>query len=88
MAKMGAIGITMIDETRRITHVGLATREGSFSPVAADLETIRCALILTQQQGWRRNEVKVDVKVIGHGLFLSILFSSSLKKIQIDTFYF
>lgn len=79
MDKMGAIGITAMDETERITHAWLATREGSCSPVAADLEAIRCALTLAQQQGWMKIEAKVDVKAIGRAVFSSTLFSFSIE---------
>lgn len=35
-----------MDEIERITNAWAMTKEGSFTPVAADLEAIRCALKL------------------------------------------
>lgn len=40
------------------------SRERNFTPVEADMEAIRCALILAQQRGWRKLEVKLDVKAL------------------------
>lgn len=59
--KMEAIGISVMDENGRITYGQLVTRERLLPPVAADLEAIKCALILAHQQGWRSLEVKSDV---------------------------
>lgn len=36
--KIGAIGITTIDDTRRTTNAWSVTRDWTFCPVAADLE--------------------------------------------------
>lgn len=58
------IGITAMNENGTITDAWSVSREGHFSPVAADLEAIRCALILAQQKGWRSIEVKLDVKAM------------------------
>lgn len=53
--QIGAIGILAKDETGRITNGWAVTMEGSFTLVAADLEAIRCALILAQQQGLKES---------------------------------
>lgn len=60
----GAVGIVAIDDSGSTTHAWAVTREGSYSPVAADLEAVRCALILAQKQGWRKIEIMLDVKAI------------------------
>lgn len=62
--RIGAVGITAMNEEKRIINAWSATREGMYTPVAAELETVRCALILAQQHGWRKIEVRVDVKAI------------------------
>lgn len=64
---MGVLGITAMDDLGRVTNAWSVTGEGLFSPVAADLEAVRCALILAQQQGWSI-EVQVDVKAIALSL--------------------
>ena len=60
----GALGITAMNDQGNVINAWAVAREGLFTPVAADLEAIRCALILAQQQGWRRIEMKVDVKAM------------------------
>lgn len=49
--KMGAARILTIDENGRITNAWSITWERFLPQVATDLEAIRCALILAQQQG-------------------------------------
>lgn len=53
-----------MNDTRTITHTWAVAREGFYSLVAADLEAMRCKLILAQQKGWRKIELKLDVKAM------------------------
>lgn len=62
--KRCALGITDIDEFGCITNAWFVSREGLFSPVTTNMEAIPCALLLAQQQGWKKTDVRLDVKTI------------------------
>ena len=58
------VGITARDDGGNLVQTWAIAKEQVLSPVATDLEAIRIALLMAQQNGWRRVEIQMDVKAM------------------------
>lgn len=56
------------DEEGRIIEAWTVTREEGYSPVVAEFEVVRIAMVCAHQQGWKKLELQLDTKALVHSL--------------------
>lgn len=62
------LGLIARDELGRTMQGWSVTREAVMSPVVAEVEAVRVALLLAQQNGWQKVDIQVDIKALAQCL--------------------
>lgn len=58
------IGITARDENKKSVQAWSVARDWTINPVVAEVEAVRIALLMAQQNGWHKVEIQVDIKAL------------------------
>lgn len=58
------LGLLARNETGAVLQAWSVARDGVNNSVVADVETVRVALLMTQQNGWRKVDIQVDIKTL------------------------
>lgn len=58
------LGVIARDDLWNVVQMWSVTRDGSLNVVVGDLNTVRVALLVAQQNGWRDIEVQVAIKTL------------------------